>query len=100
MYFKSEWDYIDSCVSKERVIAVDACITALLTTVLKSAATGDINEYHLSDGQTKIQKTYRSVAEVINAVALLRVLRQQFINELTPTVFRLVDSKNFGNPFC
>lgn len=80
--------------ARAKIIAIDAIIDALLTTVLKAVEKGNISEYMLNDGQTIIKTTYRNVNEVIAAMAALDMVRQRYMNSITGRVHRAVDGKN------
>lgn len=95
MTFCSEKDYIDKAVAEQNVSAIDALIQALLTTALTAVQSAAITEYKLSDGQTELRKLYRNPNEVLASIALLRVLRQSFINDATTYMTRLIGSENF-----
>jgi hypothetical protein len=83
---------------RERIVRIDAIIDALETTALKAAATGNISEYSLNDGQTQIKTVYRSPKDVQASIDAFEMIKQRYINRLNGRVVRLVDSKNFpGN---
>lgn len=88
--------YIESASSiRQKITRLDAIIDALLTTVLKSAENGDVQEYWLNDGQTQIKTSYRSAKEVLDAVNVFERTKQIYVNRLNGRVMRLVDGKNF-----
>ncbi len=94
--FDSSAIYIDCATTlREKIARIDAVITALETTALKSAATGNLSEYWLDDGQTKIKTVYRSPAEVERSITAFEKIRQRYINQLNGRVVRLVDGKSF-----
>ena len=89
--------YIDSATTlQEKITKIDAIITALEDTALKAASTGDITEYTLDDGQTKINTIYRGAADVERAITSFERIRQRYINQLNGRIVRLVDGKNFN----
>lgn len=91
--------YISSKTSlKAKIAAIDAVITALETTALKAAATGNVEEYQLDDGQVKIKTLYRNVNEVANSIEAFMRIRQIYVNRVNGRMVRLVDSKNFKGP--
>jgi len=92
--------YVSSCASLQaKITAIDNIISALLTTALVAVGKGDISEYSLDDGQTKIKTVYRSASEITTAVENFERIKQLYINQLdnnrTGRRTRLVDSKNF-----
>lgn len=88
--------YIESATNlKDRIVRIDAIIKALENVALKAAATGNVAEYTLDDGQTKISSTYRNPMEVQRSIAGFEVIRQQCINRLYGHTIRLVDSSNY-----
>lgn len=94
--FDSAAIYIDSVTSiKEKIVRIDAIITALETTALKAAETGSVTEYTLDDGQTKIHQVYRSPMEVQRSIEAFETIKQRYINKLNGRVTRLMDSQNF-----
>ena len=98
VYYESEQFYIESANSlRARITRIDAIITALETTALRAAATGDLTEYSLDDGQTKIRTVYSTVESIIKAIKGFEQLRQMYIQRLTGRVVRLVDGKSFIN---
>lgn len=98
IYFDSAYIYIESATSiKDKISRINAIITALETTALKAAANGNITEYSLDDGQTKIRTAYRNPMEVANSISAFEVIKQRYINKLQPRIVRLVDGKNFTN---
>lgn len=88
--------YVSSATTlREKITRIDAIITALEAAALTGAATGQLTEYSLDDGQTKIKTAYRSMDEVMTAIMSFEKLRQMYINRLNGRMVRLVDSKNF-----
>lgn len=94
--FDSSAIYID-CASTlvEKIARINAVITALETTALKAAETGNFNEYWLDDGQTKIKTVYRNPADIERSITAFEKIRQRYINQLNGRVVRLVDGKSF-----
>jgi hypothetical protein len=87
--------YIQSATTlKEKIIRIDAIITALEDTALKAASTDDVMEYSLDDGQTKIRTVYRSAESVLNAIQAFEKMKQMYINRLNGRIVRLVDGKS------
>jgi hypothetical protein len=96
LIFYSEKEYIDSCTGLQaKIAACDAVIDALFTTALKAAATDDVSEYWLNDGQTQIKKIYKGTYSVERSISLFQKLRQGYINRLYGRGMRLMDSQNF-----
>lgn len=88
--------YIQSKATLQaKIEAVDAMMTALETNVLKAVGKGDVEEYMLDDGQTRIRTTYRSTKEVIKSIQDLEAIRQMYVNRYNGRGVRLVDGKNF-----
>lgn len=93
-------EYIDVETDlKARLVRIDAIIRALEDTALKSAATGEITEYTLDDGQTKISQVYRNPAEVERSITAYERIRERIINKLTGRMVRLSDESNFRRRF-
>lgn len=94
--YDSAYIYVDSCTSvKEKITRLDAIITALEDTALKSAANDDIKEVNLDDGQTKIRTEYKGTDAVLKSIEGFIKLKNYYINKLNGRVTRLVDSKSF-----
>lgn len=95
--FDSAAIYIESATTvKAKIVRIEAIITALETTALKAAETGNISEYSLDDGQTKIQTMYRNPMEVQRSIEAFEMIKQRYINQLNGRVMRLVDSQSFN----
>lgn len=94
--YDSAYIYVDSCTSvKEKITRIDAIITALEDTALKSAANDDIKEVNLDDGQTKIRTEYKGTDAVLKSIEGFIKLKNYYVNKLNGRVTRLVDSKSF-----
>jgi hypothetical protein len=90
--------YIDSAATlKEKVVRIDAIITALETSALKAAENEDVLSYSLDDGQTKISSNYRSTESVLKSIEAFLRLRNMYINQLNGRVVRLVDGQSLRN---
>jgi len=87
----------ESCTSiKAKITKIDAIISALMDTALKSVMNGDTVEYTLDTGQTKINKVFSTTQSVTKAIKDYEAIRQMYINKISSRVVRLVDSKNFN----
>lgn len=96
VYYDSADIYIESATTiRAKITRINTVITALESSALKAAAQGNISEYSLDDGQTKIRTVYRNPEEVAASINAFEVIKQRYINKLTPRMVRLVDSKNF-----
>ena len=96
IYFDSEAIYINSCTdARAKIVAINACIDALLTSVLEAAGKAGTEEYMLNDGQTVIKKMYRNPNTVTEMISALRIVRQQYINDINNRSVRLMPGKNF-----
>lgn len=102
VYFDSADVYINQGIDvREKITRINAIITALEDASLKAASTGNISEYSLDDGQTKIRTVYRNAVESAAAINAFETIRQRWINQLNGRVVRLMDSKNFRrNGYC
>lgn len=96
MYFDSAEMYILSFQDNvDKINAIQAVQDALLASALKAAATGNVLEYTLNDGQTIIKTAYRSPQAVQEAWRAFEQVKQIYINNLNGRRVRLLDSKNF-----
>lgn len=94
--YLSEYLYVTSVTElKDRLSRIRALITALLDAQIKAALTGNIEEYWLDDGQTKIKTVNRSPKELADTITDLQQLEQTYLNQLNGRYVRLVDGKNF-----
>jgi hypothetical protein len=94
--FDSAEIYINSATNlRTKLARIDALIDVMYTTATKAATSGNITEYSLDDGQTKIRTVYTSASQVFNDIKNLETLRELYLNKLNGRVVRLVDRKNF-----
>jgi hypothetical protein len=88
--------YIQSKTTlREKIAVIDAIISTLEATALKSAGTDNQQEYWFDDGQTKIKLIYTGASAVFRAIQDFERLRQMYVNRLNGRMVRLVDGKNF-----
>lgn len=99
VWYDSAGIYIQSATTLEaKIVKIEAIITALEDIALTAAGTGNIDEYSLDDGQTKIKSTYRNTTEILEAIMGFERVRQMYVNRFNNRMFRLVDHTNFpGN---
>jgi hypothetical protein len=88
IYIQSASDLCD------KLDKINAVITALEDTALKSAMNDDITSYILDDGQTKINVTYKGTDAVIKSIHEMEKLRTMYENRLNGRHTKLVDSKS------
>lgn len=92
--------YIESCKKiRDKIIAIDAIIDALMLAASKSATRAHITEYSLNTGQTQIRTSLRGTTAVISAIHEMETLKQMYIARLPNNgrVSRVVDGKNLIN---
>lgn len=93
--YDSSYKYIDSATTvTEKIVKIDAIITALEATALKSAANDDISEYSLDDGQTKIRTAYKGTESVLKSIESFIKLKEYYVNKLNGRVIRLIDGQS------
>lgn len=93
--YDSSYKYIDCATTvREKITRIDAIITALEDTALKSAANDDISEYSLDDGQTKIKTAYKGTDSVLKSIQSFIKLKEYYVNKLNGRVIRLVDGQS------
>jgi len=98
--YTSAKEYIDGVTDLHaRLARIDAVILALEGSALKAAATGEINEYTLDDGQTKISQVYRNPSEIERSITAYEKIRERIINKLTGRMVQLSDQSNFRRRF-
>jgi hypothetical protein len=66
---------------KDEITRIDAVITALQDAQLKGALNGEVSEYSLDDGQTKIKQVFNSYEGLSKAVLALETRKKSLINE-------------------
>lgn len=93
--YDSSYKYVDSATTVAgKITKIDAIITALEATALKSAANDDISEYSLDDGQTKIRTAYKGTESVLKSIESFIKLKEYYVNKLNGRVIRLVDGQS------
>lgn len=88
LYFASKTD------ARDKIAAIDAVIDALLTTVLTNITKAPISEYMLNDGQTIIKEVYRDPNKVVEVINTLKMIKQQYANDINGRVHTLISGKN------
>jgi uncharacterized protein YggE len=94
---KIEVDYRSETSLRAKINEVDAIINELMNTAMRSVMKGEIAEYELDTGQTRIRKKYNSPAMVQNSIKEYEALRQMYVNKLNKSTgsYRLMDERNF-----
>lgn len=64
----------------EKVKAYDAIISGMETAYLEAVTSGHLADYEMNDGQMRVKATYRSIAEMNNAIRGLEQIRMQYVN--------------------
>jgi hypothetical protein len=95
--YDSEGFYIASKRSaREKVIAIDAIIDALLLQAANEATSEGVTSYSLNDGQVQIATTRRGAESIMKSIQAFEKLRTYYeIRANGSRMTRLVDSKNF-----
>ena len=64
---------------------------------MRSVMKGEIAEYELDTGQTRVRKKYNSPAMVSNEIEKYERIRQFYVNKLNKSTgsYRLMDERNF-----
>lgn len=70
-------------------------IRVLRASMLDAAATANIEEYQLNDGQTIIKTVYRDPKQIQGALEMLQRDEQKIINKGVGRVSKLRDSNSF-----
>jgi hypothetical protein len=95
-YFDSAAMYIDSATSvKEQIALIQQVRTALYNAAITGAASAHFTEFTMNDGQTTIRCNYRSVNEIMNSIASLRMIENDLRKDLNGRVVRLMDGSNW-----
>jgi hypothetical protein len=92
----------DTCISyikcaqdtKDKIDRIDAIIEALEDAELNSAIqSGDVDEYSLDDGQTRIKTVIRGPEAIEKAITALERRKQRIINRCVGYRYGLQDGK-------
>jgi hypothetical protein len=102
--YESAYDYIikssDELIKINRMTAI---INAYSDSLLEGALNGNVSEYSLDDGQSKIRTVNRSPKDLADLIRVLELQRDRLIvryNKLNVgSMIRLVDSKNQRNNY-
>lgn len=100
--YNSAYEYIISSADiKTKILRIEAIINAYTDSLLAGATTGNIGEYSLDDGQSKIRTVYRGANDLASSIQALEKLKSMYITQYNKqnigSVYRLSDSKNFKN---
>ena len=83
MIYSCSKTYLESAASvKEKVAKLDLIISAMYDAAERAAVSGEIEEYLIDDGQSKIKNVYRDVGSIVNAIVGYEKLRQMYYNRL------------------
>lgn len=91
-------NYIDCSTGvNDEIARIDAIITALMDAELNSAInSGDIEEYSLDDGQTKVKTVIRDPEKITKSIAALERRKNHIINSnCIGRVVKLRDKDSF-----
>lgn len=102
--YESTYDYIiKASDEKIKITRMTAIINAYSDTLLAGALNGNISEYSLDDGQSKIKTVNRNLKELADLISVLELQRDRLIvryNKFnTGSMVRLIDSKNLRNNY-
>jgi len=102
--YTSAYEYIHKTSDLlTQINKIKEVISALTQAMLDGAPTGNILEYSLDTGQSKIKTIYKSSTAIVDQIAALEKLCDIYIvkyNKINNgSIVRLVDSKNLKG-FC
>lgn len=63
-----------------KIAAYDLIIEGMEAAILEATVSGHLVQYELDDNFMKVRTQYRSVGDMVNALAGLEALRQRYIN--------------------
>lgn len=90
LVFDSALHYCESATNlNDQLVKIDQIINGLLDLQITVIDKGDIEEYFLDDGQTKIRNRYRSSAQISEAIDAWNKRKQILINQLNGRNMRL-----------
>ena len=79
----------------DKIVRIDAIIDALEDVSLKAAATDNIEEYWLDDGQSKIRTMYKGADDVAKSIHQYEKIRTRYVNRLNGRIHKRVPSSSF-----
>lgn len=82
-----------SADTKEKIARIDAIIAVLEDSELNGAANGDVSEYWLDDGQTKIKTVFRDPEAIERAILALQRRKIRLQNNCAGYRYGLMDGK-------
>jgi hypothetical protein len=80
---------------RANIAKIDTIISLLFTEAIANVANSGKAMYELDTGQTKTKVEYTDPGAIYKSIDNWEQLRQRYINMLSPSMVRLVDSKNF-----
>jgi hypothetical protein len=80
-----------------KIDEIDLIVNELFTTAMRSVTSGEVAEYELDTGQTRVKKKYNSPAIVRAEIENYEALRQMYVNMLNKATgsYRLMNERNF-----
>ena len=85
-------DYLSTAKSvEEKIVKIDVLIDGLFDAMTKAIASGEIQEYHIDDGQSRIRTIYRSVPDLMKGMHQYETMRALYANKLCGRVTVLKD---------
>lgn len=90
-------DYRSEESLKAKITEIDAIINELMTIAIPTIQTGNVAEYELDTGQTRVRKKYNSISVVRVEIEQWEATRQMYVNKLNKSVgsYRLMNERNF-----
>lgn len=103
--YTSAYEYIHSTTDLlTKINKIQQVIAALTQTMLDGAPSGNILEYSLDTGQSKMKTVYKGSESIVNQISALEKLCDVYIVKYNRAnngnIIRLVDSKNLKGGFC
>lgn len=96
VYYESCSCYLETATSlKDKIVKYDLLIASMYDALERAALSGDIDEYWIDDGQTKIKNIYRSPEDLLKSIKALEQLRQIIMGKLCGNVTVLRDGPSF-----
>lgn len=97
IYCKIQVDTRSAASLQAKIAEIDALINELFTTAMRAVTNGEVAEYELDTGQTKVKKKFTTAGSVAKMIADYENLRTLYENKLNKTtgVFSLRDKTNF-----
>lgn len=97
--YETEQELLSLCPTLEAKVAkIDLIISALEDVMINSAANRETGSYSLDDGQTKINRTFRSSKEIADSIEAFMRIRNIYVRRITGGRVQLINLDRINYP--